>query len=128
MPSCHFRQILMFLALMKFYKIFFIIAYHVRNRCFILISTYSLVERDVTCTCSRSLPFNMFHLENILVKICLLCSNNKCLHITANRVGGVMVSVLSPSVVYCGFEPRSGHTNDYNIKLAFDVSMLNTRL
>ena len=32
-----------------------------------------------------------------------------------NRIGGVMVSVLASSVVYRGFEPRSGQTKDYKI-------------
>ena len=32
-----------------------------------------------------------------------------------NRFGGVMVSVLSSSLVDRGFDPRSGQTNDYNI-------------
>jgi hypothetical protein len=31
------------------------------------------------------------------------------------RVGGVMLSVLALSSVDCGFEPRSGQTNDYAI-------------
>jgi hypothetical protein len=30
-------------------------------------------------------------------------------------IGGVMVIVLASSVVDCGFEPRSGHTKDYEI-------------
>ena len=32
-----------------------------------------------------------------------------------NHIGGVMVSVLTSSVVDCGFEPRSCQTNDYKI-------------
>ena len=32
-----------------------------------------------------------------------------------NCFGGVMVSVLSLSAVECGFEHRSGQTNDYKI-------------
>jgi hypothetical protein len=32
-----------------------------------------------------------------------------------NRIGGLMVSVLSSSVVDRGFEPRSGQTKDYKI-------------
>jgi len=32
-----------------------------------------------------------------------------------NRIGGVMITVLSMSVVYRGFEPRSGETKDYEI-------------
>ena len=32
-----------------------------------------------------------------------------------DRIGGVMVSVLAPSVVDRGFEPRSGQTKDYKI-------------
>jgi hypothetical protein len=31
------------------------------------------------------------------------------------RNGGVMISVLAPSAVDFGFEPRSGQTKDYNI-------------
>jgi hypothetical protein len=36
-------------------------------------------------------------------------------YIPANRIGGVMVSVLASSAVDCGFEPRSGQTNDYQV-------------
>jgi hypothetical protein len=32
-----------------------------------------------------------------------------------SRIGGVMVSVLTPSTVDGGFESRSGQTNDYEI-------------
>ena len=32
-----------------------------------------------------------------------------------NRIGGVMVSVLTWSAVDRGFEPRSGQTKDYKI-------------
>ena len=32
-----------------------------------------------------------------------------------NRIGDVVVSVLASSAVDCGFEPRSGQTNDYTI-------------
>ena len=32
-----------------------------------------------------------------------------------DRIGGVMVSVLTPSAVDRGFEPRSGQTKDYKI-------------
>jgi hypothetical protein len=32
-----------------------------------------------------------------------------------NRIGGIMVSALTSSVVDCGFEPRSGQTKDYKI-------------
>ena len=32
-----------------------------------------------------------------------------------NRIGGIMVSVLTSSVVDHGFEPRSGQTKDYKI-------------
>ena len=32
-----------------------------------------------------------------------------------NRTGGVTVSVLASSAVYCWFEPRSGQTKDYKI-------------
>ena len=31
------------------------------------------------------------------------------------RIGGVMVSVLTSSAVYRGFEPRLGETKDYKI-------------
>jgi hypothetical protein len=34
------------------------------------------------------------------------------LHLTLNRIGGVMVSVLAFSVLDRGFEPRSGKTKD----------------
>jgi hypothetical protein len=33
----------------------------------------------------------------------------------ANRIGGVMISVLASSTVDRGFEPRSGQTKDYKI-------------
>ena len=33
----------------------------------------------------------------------------------SNRIGGVMVSVLAPSAVDRGFEPRSDQTKDYKI-------------
>ena len=36
-------------------------------------------------------------------------------HSIFKRIGGVMVSVLAPSVVDRGFEPRSGQTKDYKI-------------
>ena len=36
-------------------------------------------------------------------------------HLSVNRIGGVMVSVLASSVVDRGFEPRSGQTKDYQI-------------
>ena len=32
-----------------------------------------------------------------------------------NRIGDVVVSVLASSAVDCGFEPRSGQTNNYTI-------------
>jgi hypothetical protein len=32
-----------------------------------------------------------------------------------NRIGWIMISVLASSVVYRGFEPRSGQTNHYKI-------------
>ena len=32
-----------------------------------------------------------------------------------NRFGGVMINVLSSSLVDRGFDPRSGQTNDYEI-------------
>ena len=31
----------------------------------------------------------------------------------ANRIGGVIVTVLALSAIDRGFEPRSGHTKDY---------------
>ena len=37
------------------------------------------------------------------------------IHVEKSRIGGVMVSVLSSSVVDRGFEPRSGQTKDYKI-------------
>ena len=43
----------------------------------------------------------------------------------SNRIGGVMVSVLTSSAVDRGFEPRSGQTKDY-IKLVFIASPLST--
>jgi hypothetical protein len=36
-------------------------------------------------------------------------------HLSVNRIGDVMVSVLASSVVDRGFEPRSGQTKDYQI-------------
>ena len=35
--------------------------------------------------------------------------------ITLDRIGGVMISVLTSSAVDCGFEPRSGQIKDYKI-------------
>ena len=35
-----------------------------------------------------------------------------------SRIGGVMVSVLTPSTVDGGFESRSGQTNDYEIGIS----------
>jgi hypothetical protein len=32
-----------------------------------------------------------------------------------NRIGSAMISVLASSAIYCGFEPRSGQTNEYTI-------------
>ena len=43
----------------------------------------------------------------------------------SNCIGGVMVSVLVPSVVDCGFEHRSGQTKDY--KFVFVASPLSTQ-
>ena len=34
---------------------------------------------------------------------------------SSNRIGGVMVRVLAPSVVERGFEPQSGQTKDNKI-------------
>jgi hypothetical protein len=34
---------------------------------------------------------------------------------TVNHIGGVMVSVLALGAVDRGFDPRSGHTRDYEI-------------
>ena len=48
------------------------------------------------------------------------------MNISHNRIGGVMVSVLTYSVVYPGFEPRSGQTKDY-IQLVFVASPLSTQ-
>ena len=39
----------------------------------------------------------------------------KCLH---NLIGGVMVSMLTSSVVDCDLEPRSGQTKDYKITIS----------
>jgi hypothetical protein len=36
-----------------------------------------------------------------------------------NRIGGVMVSVLTLSEVDCGFEPPSGQTKDYKIGICY---------
>jgi hypothetical protein len=36
-------------------------------------------------------------------------------HFDANRIGGIMVSVLTSSAVDRGFEPWSGQTKDYKI-------------
>jgi hypothetical protein len=38
-----------------------------------------------------------------------------CSLVVANRIGGVMISVLASSTVDRGFEPRSGQTKDYKI-------------
>jgi hypothetical protein len=38
---------------------------------------------------------------------------------TTNRIGGVMVSVLTLSAVDCGFEPASGQTKDYEILICW---------
>jgi hypothetical protein len=46
---------------------------------------------------------------------CCHHSVNVCIQLSGNRIGGVMVSVFALSVVDCVFEPRSGHTKDYNI-------------
>jgi hypothetical protein len=48
------------------------------------------------------------------------------LFIQQNRIGGVMVSVLTSSVVDRGFEPRSGQTKDYEINI-FVASPLSTQ-
>jgi hypothetical protein len=32
-----------------------------------------------------------------------------------NRIGSVMVSVLTSSAINCGYEPRSGQTKEYQI-------------
>jgi hypothetical protein len=39
----------------------------------------------------------------------------KTTHKKRNRIGGVMVSVITSSAVDRGFEPRSGQTKDYKI-------------
>jgi hypothetical protein len=49
------------------------------------------------------------------------------LFIQQNRIGGVMVSVLTSSVVDRGFEPRSGQTKDYEINI-FVASPLSSNL
>ena len=36
-------------------------------------------------------------------------------HHSVNRIGRVMVSVLTSNAVDCGFEPPSGQTKDYKI-------------
>ena len=46
--------------------------------------------------------------------IYLVCSKDGSLKIH-DRIGGVMVSMLDSSVVYRGFEYRSGQTKDYKI-------------
>jgi hypothetical protein len=35
-----------------------------------------------------------------------------------NHIGGIMVSMLAASVVYLGFEPRSGQPKDYDIVIS----------
>ena len=42
-------------------------------------------------------------------------NSNHILSITANRIGGIMVSVLASSAVDRGFKPQSGQTKDYEI-------------
>ena len=32
-----------------------------------------------------------------------------------NRIGSVMVRLLAPSAIDCGYEPRSGQTKEYKI-------------
>jgi hypothetical protein len=34
-----------------------------------------------------------------------------------NCIGDIMISMLTSSAVDCGFEPRSGQTNDYKISI-----------
>jgi hypothetical protein len=44
------------------------------------------------------------------------------MHITnirENRIGGIMVSVITSSAVDRGFEPRSGQTKDYKIGICY---------
>ena len=36
-----------------------------------------------------------------------------------NRIGGIMLSVLTSGVVDRGFEPRSGKTKDYKIGICY---------
>ena len=56
---------------------------------------------------SYKLLYNLHNRRGIL---------NKCYTIVSiNHVGGVMVSMLSSSAVYRGFEPQSGQTRDYKI-------------
>ena len=51
-----------------------------------------------------------------------ICMQNLLLYVriylfilSLNRIGGIMVSVLTSSAVDCGFEPRSGQIKDYKI-------------
>ena len=42
-------------------------------------------------------------------------TNFSNISVTCSRIVGVMVSMLTSSAVYCGFEPKSGLTKDYEI-------------
>jgi hypothetical protein len=37
--------------------------------------------------------------------------------VSCDRIGGVMVSMLASSVVDCEFEPQSGQTRDFKIRI-----------
>ena len=57
-----------------------------------------------------------------LDKICspeLLCAFLVISHGEVNCIGGVIVTVLASSAVYCAFEPRSGQTKDHQIVICF---------
>ena len=40
-----------------------------------------------------------------------------CIAVWNSTIGGVIISVLTSSVVDCGFESRAGQTNDYEIDM-----------
>jgi hypothetical protein len=47
----------------------------------------------------------------------MYCTN---LHSEQLNIGGVMVSMLTLSAVYCGFEPWLGQTKDYKIDICMN--------
>jgi hypothetical protein len=59
-------------------------------------------------------------IAGILLKVALNTKNQITSNqIKPNRIGGVMVSVLSSSAVNHGFEPQSGQIKDYKIGICY---------